>query len=726
MSADHLRFTDEPEPEIQERVEDLLARMTIAEKVGQMVQRILDPDGEDSRELVRQGRIGSVLTLNDLEGRNRLQRIAVEESRLGIPLFLGNDVIHGYRTIFPIPLAESCTWDPDLLERASRAAAAEAASFGTDMIFAPMVDVPRDPRWGRIAESSGEDPYLGAELAKARVRGFQADDLPGGRRVTACPKHYVAYGACEGGRDYNTVDLSENRLREVHLRPFRAALEEGAGCLMTAFNEINGVPATANPFVLRQILRDELGWPGMTLSDYNAIGELIQHGFAADEADAARKALRAGVDMDMASTCYPDHLQALVEDGRAWEELLDEAVRRILTLKFQLGLFDEPCVDEELHKSVLLSPEHRELAREVARRSMVLLQNSGDLLPLRGEDLEVAVIGPLADDRAEMIGTWAPAGREEDSGPSLYGALETMAPEGWSLGLCRGCAVQGDERLQLEEAARLAEDADVAVLVVGESADMSGEAHCRTDLGLPGRQMELLEAVSDTGTPVVAVIMSGRPLVLTEVAGSVDAILQAWDAGHEGGTAAAEILLGRVNPSGKLTASFPRSVGQIPVHYAQKNTGRPYTGEGTTQFEEAFKSGYIDSPNSPLFPFGHGLSYTSFEYSDLEVETPVIRPDEDLFVAARVTNDGDRAGEEIVQLYVRDLLGSTTRPVRELKGFQRIALAPGESRVVRFEVPAADLGFYDPQMNYVVEPGEFLLWIGPSSEEGLEGEFRIC
>lgn len=725
MSAEHLRFTDEPSRETKDRVEELIEQMTPAEKVGQMVQCIVDPEGKKDHQAIRSGHVGSILTLNDLEGRNRLQRIAVEESRLGIPLFLGNDVIHGYRTIFPIPLAESCTWDPDLLERAARTAAAEAAACGTDMIFAPMVDVSRDPRWGRIAESSGEDQFLGAEIAKARVRGFQAGDLPGGRRVTACPKHYVAYGACEAGRDYNTVDLSEKTLREIHLAPFQEALEEGAGCLMTAFNEINGVPATGNSFTLREILRSEWGWPCVTLSDYNAIGELIPHGFATDEREAAEQALRAGVDIDMASTAYPEHLQELVEDGTLDVALLDQAVKRVLTLKVQLGLFDDPYVDERLREQVVLSESHRQLAREVAHRSMVLLQNRNAVLPLDDDQLNIAVIGPLAEDRAEMIGCWAPAGEEKDSGPSVFEALRDTSSDEVEVKLCEGTGIRDGSETGLAEAKELASEADVAVLVLGESADMSGEAHCRTELGLPGRQAELLQVVSATGTPTVAVIVSGRPLVLTDVADHADAVLQAWDGGHEAGQAAADILLGRVNPSGKLTASFPRSEGQIPVYHSQKNTGRPLSGEGTTQFDEAFKSGYIDSPNSPLFSFGFGLSYTTFNYSDLTVERPALFRGDSLVVSATVTNEGHRAGEEIVQLYVRDLVGSTTRPVKQLRGFERIALEAGESRTVRFDVPFEDLGFYDPRMDFVVEPGKFKVWVGPSSEDGLEGEFRV-
>lgn len=726
MSDKHKKYAGEVAGAAQQRVNDLLNRMRLEEKVGQMVQKPIELAEDADQGWVRQGRVGSIIGANDPAQWNEIQRISVEESRLGIPLFSANDVIHGYRTIFPIPLAESCTWDPELVEEASRVAALEASAVGTDMILAPMVDVARDPRWGRIAETCGEDQYLGREMAKARVRGFQSRGLPDGRRMTSCPKHFVAYGACEAGRDYNTVDVSERRLREVHLPPFEGALGEGAGCVMTAFNEINGVPATANAFTLRGILREELGCTCVTISDYNSIGELVPHGVAVDPREAARKAIEAGVDIDMGSTAYPDHLQDLVETGQVDEKLVDGAVRRILTLKMELGLFESPYVDEELQERVILSESHRELARKVARRSMVLLQNENDVLPLDGEDLDIAVVGPLADERAEMIGTFAHQGREEDCGPSVYGALKELTGEDVDLTYMRGCGIEDGDEKGLEDAADAAESADVVIMVLGETVDMNGEASCLTDLGLAGRQQELLDDVAATDTPVVTVIATGRPLVLREVADRSDAILQAWHGGYEAGRATAEILLGRVNPSGKLTTSFPRSEGQIPLYYAQKNTGRPATGEGTKQFEEPFKSRYLDCPNSPFYPFGYGMSYTDFDYSDLAVETPEISTEGTLIVTVAVTNNGDRAGEEVVQLYVRDLVGSVTRPVRELKGFQRIALDAGKKRCVRFQIPAQELGLYDQNMHYVVEPGEFKVWVGPNSAEGLEGGFRIA
>ena len=719
MTEKHIRFT-EYDPQVEARVSDLLAQMTLEEKVGQMSQLAPAWEGDLEAE-IRRGRVGSLLSITDVREINRLQRIAVQDSRLGIPLIIGNDVIHGYRTIFPIPLAESCTWDPDLIERASRIAANEAAACGTNWTFAPMVDICRDPRWGRIAEGAGEDPFLGAAMARARVRGFQSGDLVAGRRIVACPKHYVAYGATETGKDYDTVDISERTLRDVYLPPFKAAFDEGAGSVMSAFNEINGIPASANPFTLRRVLREEWGFNGVVLSDYNAIRELIAHGFAADLKEAAAKSVLAGVDMDMMGDAYSSHLVELVREGRVPEVVVDEAVRRILRLKVMLGLFDQPYTDETLHERVVLAPAHREVALEVAHKSMVLLKNEGNLLPLSPRT-KVAVIGPLADDHQAPLGCWHCAGRPEDVETVLEGIRAVWQGP---VTYVQGCSVADDTLDEFDEAVEAARSADVALLVLGESAAMSGEAHSRAHLGLPGRQRALLEAVYATGTPVVVVLMSGRPLAIPWMAEHVPAILLAWHGGIRTGRAVADILLGEVNPSGKLTASFPRTEGQIPVYYAHKNTGRPVHGEGTMQFDEPYRSSYLDEPNTPLFPFGYGLSYTTFAYSDLKVETPVVGTEDTLVVTAVVTNTGGRAGEEIVQLYVRDLVGSVTRPVKELKGFRRVSLEPGEQKMVRFEVPVSELGFHGPTMEYIVEPGAFRVWIGPSSAEGVVGSFEV-
>jgi beta-glucosidase len=715
-------------PEIESRVEDLLGRMTLAEKVGQLVQVHVAPEvlasrrGPDMDDLLRAGGVGSIFGSIDAQAINRYQRIAVEESRLGIPLIVGNDIIHGLRTVFPIPLAESCTWDPNLLERAARVAAEEASAAGTDWIFAPMVDIARDPRWGRIAEGSGEDPFLGSAMARARVRGFQADGLSTGRRIVACPKHYVAYGAAEAGRDYNIVDISERTLREVYLPPFKAAFEAGAGTVMTSFNEIAGVPATCNPFTLRTVLREEWGWPGVAVSDYTAVRELAEHGVASDLKDAARLSILAGLDMDMVSDAYARHLVELVGEGAVPESLVDEAVRRVLRLKLRLGLFERTFTDESPAPDIMLREESRALALQVAQESMVLLKNDRGLLPLP-TDTRIALIGPLTDNRTDLLGSWAMYGRPEDVETVRAGLLAYVPGE--MLTVVSGCPIAGDKDTDIPAAVAAAEGADVAVLVLGESAAMSGEAHSRAHLGLPGRQGELLDAVAGTGTPVVVVLMSGRPLVIPGVAAKADALIAAWQGGIRAGRAVADLLAGAANPSGKLSASWPRAEGQIPVYYAHRNTGRPEQGPGTTQFVDPFRSIYLDEPNSPLFPFGFGLSYTTFEYRDLALEQTALGCDDTLAVTALLRNTGDRAGDEVAQLYVRDVVASVTRPVKELKGFQRVRLEPGEEATVRFEVPVRDLGFLDCDMRHVVEPGLFRVWVGPDSTRGLEGEFEV-
>lgn len=741
------------DPDTEARVAALLIQMTLTEKIGQLVQTgpfgPFDPEHYQAQkqqaeeagqpfeyvpklrdnidELLREGRVGSFLNVMMPQVINYCQRVAVEESRLGIPLLVGADVIHGYRTIFPIPLAEACTWNPALLEQASRIAAEEASACGVDWIFAPMVDIARDPRWGRIAEGAGEDPLVGMAMARARVRGFQATDLTSGRRIAACPKHYVGYGAAEGGRDYNSTDFSERSLRDVYLPPFQAAFAAGAGTVMSAFNEISGTPATANPFILRTILRDEWGWPGVVLSDYDAVRELIPHGLAADLKDAARQSMLAGLDMEMVSSGYNDHLADLIAEGAVPRELVDEAVRRVLRLKFRLGLFENPYTDETLADQLILRPDFRELALQVAQESMVLLKNEANILPLP-RSTRLAVIGALADSPHDMFGCWSLHTHPEDVETVLHGLSAYLPDEAWSY--VPGCQIREDRpndaiKTDIAGAVAAAQQADVVLLVVGESADMSGEGHSRTDLGLPGRQQELADAIAATGKPIVCVLMTGRPLVIPRLTGQVQALLVAWHAGIRAGHAVADILFGAVNPSGKLTTSWPRSAGQIPVYYAHKNTGRPAAESGTRQFAEAFKSVYLDEPNSPLFPFGSGLSYTRFVYSNLHITQPILALDDTLVVSVLVQNAGDRVGSEVVQLYVRDLVGSVTRPVKELKGFQKITLQPGEQYTVQFEVAVSELGFCGRDLRTIVEPGEFKLWVGPNSTEGLEGSFTV-
>lgn len=734
---------------VEERVNDLLGRMTLDEKIGQLVQVVPvdmaailsgmqhtqemgQPFGFGAAlalragilELVRAGKVGSVFNLPDPKLVNSLQRAAVEEARLGIPLIVGADVIHGFRTVFPIPLAAACSWNPGLLEQAARLAAEEASACGVDWTFAPMLDISRDPRWGRIAEGSGEDPFLTGELGRAQVRGFQATDLESGRRVAACPKHYVAYGAAEAGRDYNTVDISERTLRDIYLPPFKAAFEAGAGSVMSSFNEVAGVPATCNAFVLNTMLRGEWQWDGVVVSDYEALRELVPHGVAADLKEATRLSILAGLDMDMVSNGYAEHLATLVEEGAVPQEAVDEAVRRVLRLKFRLGLFERWDIDEGLGEQVMLRAKARDLALQLAHQSMVLLKNDGNLLPLTPGAGHVAVIGPLADNRQDMLGCWSIFGRPDDVETVLDGVHDYLQGE-HAPSFVEGCRVSGDSPLDLADAVAAAGQADVVVLVLGESADMSGESRSRVHLGLPGRQQDLVDAIAATGKPIVTVLMSGRPLVIPQLARQSHALLVAWHGGIRAGRAVADLLFGRVNPSGKLTASWPRAEGQIPVYYAQKSTGRPIGGEGARQFDEPYKSTYMDEPNAPLFPFGFGLSYATFTYRDLVVENRELGPDDRLAVTAVVRNTGARAGDEVVQLYVRDLVGSVTRPVKELKGFQRITLQPGEEQRVRFELPVSALCFWNAEMRYVVEPGAFKVWVGPNSVEGLSGDFAV-
>lgn len=735
-------------PATEARLETLLAQMTLTEKIGQLVQinpfapfdyddylaqkgaaetagrpfEYLPKLRDDLEELIRSGRVSSFLNVMIPQIINHCQRLAVEQSRLGIPLIVGGDVIHGYRTIFPIPLAESCTWNPELLEQASRVAAEEASACGVDWIFAPMVDVARDPRWGRMAEGAGEDPVVGMAMAQARVRGFQATNLRSGRRIVACPKHYVGYGAAESGRDYNTTDFSERTLRDIYLPPFRAAFEAGAGSVMTAFNEISGLPATANPFILRTILRDEWNWPGLVLSDYEAVRELIPHGLAANLKEAARLSLLAGLDMEMISTGYNDHLAELVESGDLSLARLDEAVRRVLRLKISLGLFEKPYTDESLAASLILRPDFRELALQVAQESIVLLKNEDNILPLSAAN-RLAVIGPLADNRHDMLGCWTLQNHPEDVETVLEGLAAYLPDSNYRY--VAGCPIRADSPTDLTAAVAAAAEADVVLLVLGESADMSGEGHSRTELGLPGQQQALVDAVAETGKPLVCVLMSGRPLVIPRLADQVKGLLAAWHGGIRAGRAIADILFGAATPSGKLTASWPRSEGQIPLYYAHKNTGRPAAEAGTKQFAEAFKSVYLDQPNSPLFPFGFGLSYTQFVYADLEIARPELSPTDTLIASATITNIGQRAGAEVVQLYVRDLVGSVTRPVKESKGFQKVLLRPGEQQTIRFEIPVQALGFTGRDLTYTVEPGHFKLWIGPNAISGLEGSFMV-
>jgi beta-glucosidase len=700
---------------IDQRIDDLLSRMTLDEKVGQLVQ--YSDFNEDRAAAIREGRIGSLLNVTGAENTNRVQRIAVEESRLGIPLLFGLDVIHGYRTIFPIPLATASSWDPDLVTTIEAIAAREARASGVHWTFAPMVDIARDPRWGRIAEGAGEDPHLGSVMAAARVRGFQGSNVASPDHILACLKHYVAYGAAVGGRDYNSVDMSERSLREIYLPPFKAGVDAGAASLMSAFNLLNGVPTTANTFTINGILRDEWGFDGFIVSDWNSVGELVIHGYAAGARDAARLALNATIDMDMMGGIYAGQLAELVRANVMPEKTLDESVRRVLRAKFMLGLFENPYVDPATETAVMLREDHVAAARDAARKSMVLLKNDAALLPLSNDIGSIAVIGPLVDNPEDLLGSWHARGRPEEVVTVLAGIRRRAAPS-TTITHARGSTITGPERDGFAEAVEVARNADVAIVVVGEREGETGEAASRSEIDLPGVQRDLIEAVHAAGTPVVAVIMSGRPLAIPWLADNVPAILQGWHPGIQGGNALADVLWGDFNPSGKLTVSFPRTVGQIPIYYSRDNTGRPRT-------DSKFTSKYLDSPNTPQYPFGHGLSYTTFEYGDLVLSADTIAPDGTLAVRATVTNTGDVAGAEVVQLYIRDPVASVVRPVKELKGFTKVSLEPGEQQTVRFTLGPRDLGFYNQDMEWVVESGVFQMWIGWSSEEGLEGRFVV-
>ncbi|GGE03856.1 glycosyl hydrolase [Marinithermofilum abyssi] len=694
--------------ETERRIDKLLAKMTLKEKVGQLTQRGKITSKE--REMVREGKIGSFLNLRGPEKVREIQRIAVEESRLGIPLLIGDDVIHGYRTIFPIPLGEASSWDPELMEETAAIAAGEAAVDGIRWIFAPMVDIARDPRWGRIAEGAGEDPYLCATIARAKVRGFQRI-REGGGPTAACPKHFAAYGLAEAGRDYNTVDVSELRLRQTYFPPFQAALEEGAATIMAAFNDLNGIPCTGNRWLLKEVLQEEWGFPGFVVSDWCSVYELVSHGNAADREEAARLAIGAGTHMDMHARVYPEHLPRLAAEGKVPETAINDAVRRVLRVKFWLGLFDDPYPQAGGGETVFLRKEHREKAREAAGKSMVLLKNEAGLLPLDPSLASIAVIGPLADAKSDLLGCWAGQGESSDVISVLEGIRQRVGPD-TDLHYVRGCDVDGDDESGIAEAVKAARKADVVVLVVGEGADMSGENHNRTSLDLPGVQPELVRAVHGTGTPVVLVLINGRPLALPWEDRHISAILEAWHPGTEGGRAVADVLFGDVNPGGKLPVTFPRSVGQVPIYYSHKKTGRP-----------EMKS-YADSPVTPLYPFGHGLSYTRFEYRNLRLSVTTGSLDEPLTVTVEIVNAGERAGEETVQLYIGDVAARITRPVKELKGFRKVFLQPGERREVSFIVTPEDLGYVDEKGRFILEPGMFRVWVGPDSARGLEAAFE--
>jgi len=713
------------EKDLTQKVDSVLSLMTLEEKVGQLTLfstsfSITGPTiRDDYADLVKQGKVGAIFNAHGHKVTRDLQRMAVEETRLGIPLLFGLDVIHGFRTIFPIPLGETASWDTTLTEKTARAAALEASAAGVQWTFAPMVDVTRDARWGRIAEGAGEDTHMNTVMARSRVRGFQGSNFYDLTTVLATAKHYAAYGAPFGGRDYNTVNMSERHLREIYLPPFEASIDENVATFMTAFNELNGVPATGNKFLMNDILRDEWNFDGFVVTDYTSIPEMIDHGYAANDKEAAHLALDANVDMDMQSGLYLNQLPQLVEEGSVDIEQIDQAVARILEMKFKLGLFEDPYrySNEERQEQNIMTEENLELAREMARESIVLLKNNNQTLPLDKNMDRLAVIGPLSDSKEHLLGSWAGVGRAEDNITVMDGIMDKLSSQ-TELVYSRGAELTGDSKKGFDRAVKAAQGADAAVVVLGEERLMSGEAASRATLDLPGVQQELLQEIHATGTPVVLVLMSGRPLAVNWADENIPAILKTWYLGTQGGNAIADILFGDDNPSGKLPVTFPRHAGQIPYHYNHKNTGRPIS-------DGKYTSKYIDVPNSPLYPFGYGLSYTTFEYSNMEISSEEITADETLSVSVDVTNTGERIGEEVVQLYIRDLYASITRPVKELRDFHKLELEAGDIETVTFTLSRSDLAFYNADMEKVVEPGEFHVFVGTNSQDVQQKVFHV-
>lgn len=717
----------DPEANLNHKVDSVLKLMTLEEKIGQLVLYTSDWDvtGPTLRttylEDIRNGHCGNIFNAHTTAYVRELQRIAVEESRLGIPLLFGYDVIHGHKTIFPISLGESASWDLEAIEMAARIGTIEAAASGLNWTFAPMVDISVEPRWGRVSEGAGEDPFLGSRIAEARVRGIQGpdNDLADTLTLLATVKHFAAYGAPQAGRDYNTVDMSERVFRDIYLPPFRAAIDAGAMSVMTSFNELDGVPATGSKYLLTDLLRGEMGFEGFIVTDYTSINEMVHHGVAADDAEAGLLAIKAGVDMDMQGEVYFKYLKKQVEDGLVDMKLIDDAVRRVLKVKFMLGLFDDPYryCNPEREKRYVYAPEHLDAALDVAKKSMVLLKNDNNVLPLKkGEKL--AVIGELATSTRDMLGSWKAAG-DWDFMTSTLDELITYNGNN-NIIYAEGAKKMGTDRSGFAAAIAAARRADKIVMVIGEDWDWSGEAASRTDISMPGVQTDLMIELKKTGKPIVVVLMNGRPLVLERENQLADAILEAWYPGTMGGKAITQVLFGDYNPSGKLTMTFPLNLGQVPIYYYNKNTGRPIYLPN-----DKYKSKYIDSPNDPLFPFGYGLSYTTFEYSDIALSTTELLANGELTAKVVVKNTGKLDGEEVVQMYVRDLVGSVTRPVKELKGFEKVMIKAGESKEISFKITPDMLAFHRIDMSFGTEAGDYKLFIGGNSRDVKEAGFKL-
>ena len=717
------------EIDIHRKVDSIMSLMTLNEKIGQTIMYSGDWNNtgpyvtSDNMKFIKEGNLGSMLNVYTSKGTKELQKIAVEQTRLGIPLLFGYDVIHGFKTIFPINLGIASSWDLEGVEEVARISAEEASASGVHWTFAPMIDIARDPRWGRISEGSGEDVYLTSKIAKAYVKGFQGDSLSNNNTILACAKHFIGYGAAQAGRDYHTVSMGDNELRNVYMPPFKAAIDSGVETFMTAFNELNGIPATANEYIFKDILRDEWGFNGFVVTDYTAINELVNHGYAENEKHAAELAINSGIDMDMMSGAYRRFLKELIIEGKVDETLVNEACRKILLAKFKLGLFDDPYKysNEKREKEIIYHPEFLESARKIASKSSVLLKNINKTLPLNKKQT-IALIGPLVKDKKSIIGSWAAAGDRNGKAISIFQGIKEYLDDS-NIMFAQGCDIESNDYSGFNEAINIAKKADKIIMVLGEDYNMSGEAASKTSIKLPGIQTELIKIIRDElpNKEIILILMNGRPLDLTIEDSLADAILEVWYPGTSGGLGVADILFGKYNPSAKLPVTFPRNLGQVPIYYNQKNTGRPISKENPT---EDYKSNYIDSPNTPLYPFGHGLSYTTFKYSEIELSNDKVRESEVLKASSTITNTGNFDGHEVVQLYIRDKVGSITRPVKELKDFKKIFLKKGESKTVIFEISNNDLKFYN-NGKLVLESGEFEIGISPSSDFEFNKSFNL-
>ena len=733
VSCAQVQVSNKSDKDMEKKIDALLSQMTLEEKLGQMYQISPEGDPAQTADLVRKGKIGSVLNMVDPVALNALQQIAMQESRLKIPLIVGRDVIHGFKTIFPIPLGQAASFNPKMIEDGARVSAIEASSQGVHWTFAPMIDIARDPRWGRIAESLGEDPYLTSMLGAAMVRGFQGENLSDPTSIAACPKHFVGYGAGEGGRDYNSTFIPERLLRNVYLRPFEAAVKNGAATFMTSFNDNDGVPSSGNKFILEQVLRKEWHFDGFVVSDWESIREMIPHGFCKDEKEAAEKAINAGVDMEMVSRTYISSINDLLKEGKVKIETIDNAVRNILRIKFRLGLFENPYVDVST-SSVLYAEEHLQKAKEAAIQSAILLKNDDNILPLQSNIKTIAIVGPMADAPHDQLGTWIFDGDKNFTQTPLK-ALQKEYGDKIRILYAKGTEYSRDTRTAgIAEAVSVARQADVVVAFVGEESILSGEAHSLADLNLQGAQSQLIEELSKTGKPVVMVVIAGRPLTIGRDVENSKAVLYNFHPGTMGGPAIIDLLFGKAVPSGKLPVTFPKTSGQIPIYYAHNNTGRPYTGTETLLKDIPLEAGqtslgntsfYLDKGFEPLYAFGYGMSYTTFEYNNMSISPKNLKPTDVLTVVFDITNSGSYNAEEIAQLYIQDCFASVTRPVKELKRFERIYLKAGENKTITFTIPAEELAFYNIDMKKVVEPGDFKLWVGPSSSQGMESTFTI-